>query len=210
MESRILKQPPARNPRSVPSTQRVVKRRVVVALDDADRVLDSARDEAAQIINEAEGTRDQIQAAAREEGYQAGLAQWTAAIVDAENSADRYFRSAEEQLVRLAVGIARKIVAEQVRLSPETVVSITRQAISKLRQGRELTVQVHPEAVPMLEQRIAELQNVAGQGCRIHIAASHAIEPGGCVIISEFGTVDARLETQLKVLERLLLKEPPQ
>ena len=46
----------------------------------------------------------------------------------------------------------------------------------------------------------------AGRVRFLDIVADPKVNLGGCIIESESGAVDARLETQLRVLERAMLK----
>jgi flagellar biosynthesis/type III secretory pathway protein FliH len=45
-----------------------------------------------------------------------------------------------------------------------------------------------------------------GASSEIEIVAAASVPAGGCVIDSELGIIDARLETQLKCLEEVLVR----
>jgi flagellar biosynthesis/type III secretory pathway protein FliH len=81
---------------------------------------------------------------------------------------------------------------------------MVRQALAGLRQARRVTMQVHPSQAEALRARTAELSLSAS--CEVQVLAAPAIEPGGCLIETELGSVDARLETQFAVLERALAR----
>nr|MDQ3806425.1 FliH/SctL family protein [Acidobacteriota bacterium] len=67
-----------------------------------------------------------------------------------------------------------------------------------------LTVRVNPADLPAVEAHRARL-DPAGRARFLDLVADPRVGPGGCVIESESGTVDAQLQTQLRVLERALL-----
>jgi flagellar biosynthesis/type III secretory pathway protein FliH len=131
---------------------------------------------------------DTIREAARRLGEEEGLARYIAAI-------ERFYASAEPELIRLATAIARKIVGEELRTSPEAIVAIVREALAAAR-GERIVIRVHPSAAALVRKSV---------GQEVQVTASESVAPGGCVIESEFGIVDGQLETQLRVIERALL-----
>jgi type III secretion protein L len=144
--------------------------------------------DAATIVRDAEASAAAILAEARRLGEEEGLAQYIAAI-------ERFYASAEPEMIRLSTAIARKIVGEELRISPEAIVAIVREALAAGRHGRQVVVRVHPSAVARVR---------AGVGPDVQVRATESVAPGGCVIESEFGIVDAQLDTQLRVIERAL------
>jgi type III secretion protein L len=131
---------------------------------------------------------DSIREKARREGEAEGLARYLAAI-------DRFYAGAEPEMVRLATAIARKIVGEELRTSPEAIVAIVREALATVRQGKQIVIKVHPSAAALVRESV---------GADMRVVPSEGVAPGGCVIESEFGIVDAQLDTQLRVIERAL------
>lgn len=179
---------------AIPPGQRLLKKRAAVALAQAD-----------EIVRMAEEDRARVAAEAYERGYEEGLRRWNQAVLDAQSAEAKRVEAAEPEFVRLALGIARKIVGQELRLSPDAVATIVKSAIANLRLSDKLHIQVHPEAMSHVEAGIAGIQQAAGGSCQIVVSPNEEIEPGGCVVSSGFGSVDARLETQLRVLERVLL-----
>ncbi len=180
---------------SIPANQRLLRKRTAVALGRA-----------GDIIALAEEDRETIHREAKQAGYEEGLAQWTAVVLEAQRASAARFDQAEPELVKLALGIARKVIAEEMRIAPEAVGAIVKGAIQNVRRAPSLHIQVHPDSLPYVEARMAEVQRAAGDNCRLVITASESVEPGGCLLSNEYGSVDARLETQITVLERILLK----
>jgi type III secretion protein L len=67
-----------------------------------------------------------------------------------------------------------------------------------------LTVRVSNADLSRLEE-MRESINALGRAQYIDFVADQAIVKGGCIIESASGTIDARLETQLRILENALL-----
>jgi type III secretion protein L len=185
---------------------RVFKREVYDATLEAKNLVDAAEQRAKSIVQEAEAQRDRIVEAARDEGYSSGLAQWNQALAAAAASRENLAASHESHLVRLAVRIAEKIIGEELKTHPETIVSIVRESLQSVRQERLLTIQVNPESLDEVRRRVTRLKEVVGADREIHVVADPAVSLGGCIVESELGVIDARLETQLKCLEEALLR----
>lgn len=190
------------------SSPKVLKREVYEATREARDVVVLAQEKAKQIIEEAERRRDAIREQATEEGRTRGLAEWNHILAAASQRADQLTRSWEETMLRLAVRVAEKIIGEQLRLRPETIVEIVRQVLKGARPGKHLTIQVNPAELQQVRDHIDGLQ-APGATSEIEIVASASVLPGGCVIESELGIIDARLETQLKCLEDALVRGVP-
>jgi flagellar biosynthesis/type III secretory pathway protein FliH len=177
---------------------KLVKKDQFSAMLDAVTILDAAREQARAVLRDAEARRDDVFRQAREEGEAEGLARYEQALLDAHAAVERYLAEAEPQLVRLSAAIARKLVGEELRTHPDAIVRMVREALATTRRAKEITVKVHPSSVAELKAALPP---------EIAIAASETAEPGDCVIESEFGVVDARVETQLAAIERNLLRK---
>ena len=106
----------------------------------------------------------------------------------------------------MAVKIAEKIIGEELRSSPETIVSIARECLRGVRHEHSLTLRINPGQTEELQRNLNSLIETAGPGRRIQVVPDSAVAPGGCVVDSVVGVIDARLETQLRCLEEILLR----
>jgi len=191
------------------SSPKVLKREVYEASREARDVVALAEEKARQIIAEAERERDGIREQARQDGHAQGLAEWNSIVATASQRADKLAKSWEETMLRLSVRVAEKIIGEQLRLHPETIVEIVRQVLKGARPGKRLVIQVNEAEAQRVRDRIHCLTEFLGVNSEIEIAASASVPCGGCVIESELGIIDARLETQLKCLEDALVRGVP-
>ncbi len=188
------------------SSPKVLKREVYEASRDARDVVALAQEKAKQIIEEAEQGRDAIREQARQEGIAQGLAEWNRILARASQKADELSKAWEETMLRLSIRVAEKIVGEQLRLHPESIVEIVREVLKSIRPGKHLTIQVNQAEAQYARARIDRLKEALGTSSEIEIVAASNVAPGGCVIESELGIIDARLETQLKCLEDALVR----
>ncbi|MFA5073261.1 MAG: FliH/SctL family protein [Nitrospirota bacterium] len=57
---------------------------------------------------------------------------------------DKLFQESEQQLVELAVAIARKIMLRELATKPEDIVAMTKEAIMKIERTGQITVKINP------------------------------------------------------------------
>jgi type III secretion protein L len=193
-------------PASSFTAARVVKGQAYGAAVDAAQIIETAHAEARKILDAAGQERQAVLEAARKEGYDQGLQLWHAAVEEANSVRDRRLAENEPQLIRLAVRIAEKIIGEELRLNPQTIVSITRQCLQWLRRERTVMLRVSPAELDLVRERIDSLREAAGPHRSIEVIADPGIGCGGCIMESEYGVIDARLETQIRRMEEILLR----
>lgn len=205
MDEKILKADSLSDKVAV-SSPKVLKREVYQATREASDVVAVAQEKARQIIEEALREQDSIRERARQEGNAQGLAEWNRILTTANQRADELTKSWEETMLRLSVRVAEKIIGEQLRVHPETIVEIIREVMKNIRPGKRLTIQVNQADAQQARARIDRIRDGLSTSSDVEVVASGSISPGGCVIESELGIIDARLETQLKCLEEALVR----
>ena len=186
-------------------TPKLVKRESISAMLDAVTILDAAREQARAILRDADDRRAATFDEAKLEGEAAGLIKYLEAITTLRDEADVYYGQAESELVKLGSAIARKIIGEELRSSEETIVSIVREALSSAHRAKSIVIRAHTNDARALTKQKKNLR-LPGT-CTVDFQADATLEPGGCIVESELGIVDARLETQLRVIEAALFRE---
>jgi type III secretion protein L len=208
MDSRIVKSPDVptlRLQRSAPGPV-IVRSGAQKAISDAAAIVDQARQEANVIVQSAKAEADGIRETAREDGYREGLSQWNKLLQEAREKAGRILTAHEQELVRLAIRAAERIIGEELRHNREAALSIAKNALASVRRERSVVLHVHPDDVSFVRSRLADLQPSAPAIREMHVIGNPSITSGGCIVESEFGNIDARLETQLAALEEAALR----
>jgi type III secretion protein L len=188
------------------ASPKILKREVFEASREARDIVALAQEKAKQLIEEAEREREIIRHKARQEGVEQGLVEWNQVLARTNQRADELARNWEEKMLRLSVRVAEKIIGEQLRVHPDTVVDIVREVLQGARPGRHLTIQVNEADAQQVRLRTDRLRETLSASSEIHIVASSTVPPGGCIVESELGIIDARLETQLRCLEEVLIR----
>lgn len=112
------------------------------------------------------------------------------------------YRRVEEESVRLALAVARKIVFQELKIDPEIVVKVMRKAIEAVDDAHRLAVHMHPEDAALVRSLEEEgTLTLSAGGEKIRIEANDGISRGGCRIYSGAAELDATVESRLQVIE---------
>lgn len=187
----------------------IIDREAFEARSEAQSIRDRATSEAESILAQAKADAETIRKQAQEEGYRDGKAEGATELGEVVAKAVRRFQQIEQQvepqLRDLAVSIARKILGRELEFHPEGVVDVVRQALAeKARQRREIYLRVHPDDLAFIRERKPELVEVLSRAKEIGLREDPDVARSGVIIETEAGTIDAQLETQLEVFERVL------
>lgn len=183
----------------------IVKRQLVEARDAAKLLRAAAEREATEIVERAREASRELRESAYRSGREAALGELNELVLAATERRNQALANAERDLLRLSVRIAEKIIGDELRSEPETIKQIVSTALRTARQQESLTVRVNPADADVVQHFRHQLSSSA-RAQYIDIVPDPRVTSGGCIIETEAGTVDAQLETQLRVLERALLE----
>jgi flagellar assembly protein FliH len=116
-------------------------------------------------------------------------------------------RDVEVDLVQLALAVARKIVGRDVSLGPEAVSRIIRQALSRVEHAGRINIKLNPADLELLTEIKPQLLSGLPEAGRAAFEADAVIARGGCLIETDGGEVDARIERQFQVVEEAFRAE---
>lgn len=107
----------------------------------------------------------------------------------------------ERDVVKLALEVAKKIVHREVNVDREIVQTLIKVALSHIAIKSPVTIRLHPADYNfVLEQRTASVP-LGESGLDITLLADKSIERGGCLIATECGDIDARIEEEFREVE---------
>ena len=115
-------------------------------------------------------------------------------------------KSAEEAVVRLAVTLARRIVGDAIQIDDEVVLETVRSALGHVQEKEAVVVRVNPRDLKIVREHGSEwLSIVEGTGS-LEIVEDERVRPGGCLVETEAGNVEAQIEKQIQTLEKALVE----
>lgn len=189
-----------------PDNRKIIKNQIINAREEAARIVAEAEEFARETHEKAVAEAEEMRERAFREGTETALTDFEENLFAVREVRDRVWRETEQDLLRLAVRLAEKIVGREIEKDSRTVVNIVATALQNARQQEKLTVRVNPTNLALVEK---EIENFASGGRTrfLDFIADPRVSVGGCLIESEVGTIDAQLETQFRILERVLLAQ---
>lgn len=163
-----------------------------------------ASQQARTILERAHARAEQRMREALEEGRTQARAEVASELLALARARDRLLTELEPQVVKLALLLARRVIGEQIALEPVRVADMVAPLLARVRRAKQVTLRVHPEDQAALEPCLAGLRESAELACAVRLEADPALERGDCVVVSDAGVLDARIETQLRALARAL------
>ena len=114
----------------------------------------------------------------------------------------------ERDIFQLVMAISKKVIAGEIATNPQVIINIVREAIDFLDKPENITVYVNPHDLENLlaASKNHELAEPGAKEAAIEVCPVDRIEAGGCVVESDIGRVDAKVETRSASVERALLE----
>jgi len=110
----------------------------------------------------------------------------------------RYRREAEQDVVSLALAVARRILHRELTVSPDALLGLIKAALDKMEAREVNQVRVAPEDAPMVRDFFDRM----GLPRRIEVTSDPGLAPGSAILESTRGWLDASVDTQLNEIER--------
>jgi flagellar biosynthesis/type III secretory pathway protein FliH len=223
MEKQELEEIKNESQKILAETEQLVMDLLQKAREEARNIISASQEEADVLRNQVFEESKVIREEAKTRGYQEGLKK-----AQTEIEADRQMaieqnrqiieearqmkldilNTAEKDVVRLVMAIAKKIINSELLANPQTISNIVRQAISNLDSPENVRVYVKPEQLQILLDSIEleGLNEIGSHDIAIEIKPDRRITAGGCIVESGNGFVDAQLETRINKVEESILE----
>lgn len=145
-------------------------------------------------------------------GLQRGLdearrveAQLAAAINALLGFRQTVYEEAKAQLVELAFAIADKITATRGIAERDTVIETINRCIAEILDKTRMRIRVNPAELDFVKQRFDELVKNNEAATAAVVESDNRVSAGGCIIETDSGSADARIESQLRMLREKLI-----
>lgn len=205
---------------AVPMDEAIIQ----AAQAEAEALLQAAR-------AEAENLRAQAAEEGRKQGYEAGLKQGqddglkqglesaaremeeslrqaaeraNSMIAAAEQEVGQLRAEAEPKIIELVLAISRKIIHDEMEQRPGVVLNLVMDALGRVRDQDRINIHVSSDDYEQLLAARRDLQSLVGAEKSLDVTADPVLEPGGCLIETSFGTVEAGVDVQLEAVRRTL------
>ncbi len=197
--------------------------------EQAKNILDMAQKQAETILNEAEKQAIEIKKQKEKIGYEEGfdkgyydglekgkseisnkykeLIETIKNIVEnAKQEKQKIISGAEDDIVNLSTGIARKIIYQEISTNKEKVVEIVKEAIKKIEDKEKIIIYANPEDLELIKSHREDFKQIIDTD-ELHIMPDELLKSGECKIESKSEIIDTDIEYQLGEVKKKLLRK---
>lgn len=194
------------------------------AEQEAEQMRQTAEQQAEQIIQEAEVQGEKIREDMRRQGVQEGreigidegkaelqrvIDRFHVVLSKAIERRNEIIQESEVQVVNLVLSIAKKVIKVISEHQKNVVINNINQSLQKLQQKSDVIVRVNLADIKLVTKHKEDILRMAERVQNITIAEDTTVDPGGCIIETDFGEIDARIASQLREIEDRILEMVP-
>jgi flagellar assembly protein FliH len=190
------------------SAEIIVEEIINKARNDADNMLVNAREETIKVLQEAvrEG---------REQGMNETLREMRALEAKASQEIDEAVqtlldertnmaRELERDVIELVFDIVEKILDVEMKRNSEWIAAMVKTALQQMEGGDGVVMKVSAEARQKVSDIAERMLAQAGKSGSLTILADSSFPPGGCIVDTGRGMIDAGVESKLDRLKTVL------
>lgn len=191
------------------------KKLIADAATESKELIEQTKIDSKEMLEETEKKKSTIEKESYDKGYIEGLEK---AFVDGKeelnamlsrlerilgetiNKRNEIIESSEKQLINIATIIAKKVVKGITQRDQSIVLRNVNEALTKVKGRGRVTIRVNLSDLPITTRHKNEFHQMLKME-NVNILEDPTIEKGGCIIETDFGDVDARIESQLDEIE---------
>lgn len=219
--------------RLVSSAQKEAKAIIESAKKAKDRILHEANQGKEEIIKEAQTNAEErrksveselkkIKNSAYNEGFNAGRAEGlkqgieelndlrflVETIIDRLNESKREFLSKISAiLVEIVFQIAKKVIKSSISQDKDYVLENLQKALDKISSQKSVNIHINTDEYELVNEQKEYLESLFKNSVNISLFKDKYLERGDCVIETDFGYIDGRVESQLNNIRQGVEKE---
>ncbi len=170
-------------------------------LVEANQILEKAKDESVLLKEKTISECEILKEEAKKEGFNEGLEVLNEHILKLDNTIKTLNEEYEKQILPIALKAAKKILSAELKSNPEAIVNIVKGALKPVSQHVKVKIYVNKQDLDVLEKQKPQIKQVLDQVQIFSLEERNDIEPGGCIIETEKGIINAQLENQFRAIE---------
>lgn len=188
------------NQLNVDPSCRVMKADDYATFLEAEQIINTAREQAQQIIEQAKEAYEQE----KQRGYQDGLDESKVEQADqmlkVVSRTINYLSDVEQTMADILLSGVKKIIGEFDQ--EQLAVSLVKNALQHVRNEKQVSIRIPPSQYNMVKARLNDiLTDYKGVGF-VDLVADQRLSTGDCIMESEIGVVDASVDVQLRALQK--------
>ena len=191
---------------------------------DASRIIQDANDEKERIQNESESIKEAAYKEGYAKGYDEGFEKSFAdgnndltklneklkkILAETINKRNEIIDTAEAQLIEVAILIAKRVVKMLTEKDKGIVIRNIQEALRRIKGRTKITIRVNIDDLEISARHKDEFYQMLDKIEGVTVLEDPNVDVGGCMIETDFGDIDARINTQLNEIETAIKEVEP-
>lgn len=122
-------------------------------------------------------------------------------LLQLNNIRKETYQEIEKEVVELALAIAKQVICQEITMDRDIVVCVAREALAKVEDPGRVKIKMSPSDLQFIKETRSQLSNLIENIDNVTLEAAENIQSGGCIIETDLGEIDARIEKQLQAVE---------
>ncbi len=181
--------------------EKIIPHEEYATLHDIESLIKLAQEDVKQYKEEVKQECELIKQQAFDAGYAEGLKQLHEKLILLEDQTRELRIETQQQLLPLVLKAAKKIVGEQLKLHPETIISIVQQIIKPVITHHHVKLYLNKKDKELIEREKPAIKSLFERLESFSLEENNDLEPGSCIIETENGIINASLENQWRAME---------
>mgnify|MGYP001613062097 FL=1 len=176
------------------------------------------RKEIEHYLEEAKLKADKIKKEAKKRGFEEGksigleegrkivdplIESLRKGLIEISRLKEDIYKAMESEILELVFAISEKVIHKEVTTDKGIVLNTIRAAVHSIIGKDEITIKVNPEDLEVAREIKTDLA-ISNGFKKITIEGDTSVGRGGCVVETNLGSIDARIEQQIDEIEHAL------
>ena len=114
----------------------------------------------------------------------------------------------EKEMVEMVTGLTKKILQHEINTNEDSIKQMILLAVNSVIDKENMTIRIHPSDKAHAEAFSPELKNLFSDIKNITFEENPGVEKGGCVIDTNFGTINAKVDQLEEQIDKILKLAP--
>lgn len=170
---------------------------VAEAVSQAQAILEAAETRSKEMLEKAEASFREAKETGYQEGFAAGKQEAVTTAIHLIEESGSLSTTLAEKAATLALAICQSLLEQELKLNPDVAKTVALKALRESAITDSITIVINPEDKSALDKGTAELQRVVGNA-KLLVSTDSSLTRGGCIVRTDFGEVDATIESLLQ------------
>lgn len=184
-----------------PSTK-IIPADQIQSLIEGQALLETVKHDAERYKEEVAIECEKLKEEAQVDGYEEGFKTWLEHVAKLEEEIAKVRHEMQKMLVPIALAAAKKIVGREIELNETTILDIVVNSLKPVTTHKKIKIFVNQADLEILEKNKQKLKQLFEALEAFAIQVKPDLTQGSCIIETEGGIINAKIENQWRTLEK--------